>query len=50
MNPIDIFVYEYYQNEEKVRKRRRASFKKHVLDNKVRVKAEEAEANSEENL
>jgi hypothetical protein len=47
MSPIDMFVFEYYQNEEKAKKRRRASFKKHVMDNKARVKAE---ANSEENL
>jgi hypothetical protein len=53
MNPIDMFVYEYYQNEEKARKRSRASFEKHVRDNKARVKArvkaEEAEDNSEGN-
>jgi hypothetical protein len=50
MNPIDMFVYEYYQNKEKARKRSRASFEKHVMDNKARVKAEEAEANSAESL
>jgi hypothetical protein len=44
-----MFVYEYYQNEENARKRSRASFEKHVLNNKARVKAEEVETNSEEN-
>lgn len=48
MNPIDMFVYEYYQKQEKTRKRSRASFEKHVMDNKARVKAEEVETNSEE--
>jgi hypothetical protein len=50
MNPIEIFAYEYYEKQEKARKRSRASFKKHVMDNKARVKAEEAEANSAESL
>jgi hypothetical protein len=50
MNPIEIFAYEYYEKQKKARKRSRASFDKHVRDNKARVKAEEAEANSAESL
>jgi hypothetical protein len=49
MNPNDMFVYEYYQRQEKARKRNRAAFEKIVMDNKLRAKAEE-EANSKENL